>query len=445
MTGVPEIHYAKNGDTNLAYQVFGDGPVDLVTVWGYVSHTERFWEHPLAVRYFERLASFARVINFDRGGTGLSDRSPENPTLERRMDDILSVMDAAGSDRAAVYGSSEGGPIATLFAATYPDRTAALVLYGTWARVLAAPGFDIGFAPEVAGQFVEQVIEHWGTPETLTVPALAVSKVDDRVFCEWWARVERSAGTPNEFRELMRVSGSIDVRDVLPAVRVPTLVLHRAGDVIVPAAQGRYVAARIPGARYVELEGFDHIGFVGDADAVLDEIEEFLTGSRHAPEADRVLATVLFTDVVGSTERAAELGDARWRSLLDEFDAGARREVERFRGSVVKHTGDGHLSTFDGPGRAVCCARALHQAAAPLNLELRAGLHTGEIEMRDGDVTGIAVHTAARVMAEAGPGEVLVSRTVVDLVAGSGLEFADRGTRELKGVPGQWQLYEVVG
>jgi class 3 adenylate cyclase len=350
------------------------------------------------------------------------------------MDDVRAVMAAAGCERAALIGVSEGGPMSALFAATYPDRTAALVLYGTFAEFRSwVP------TPEHLEHFLHAIDATWGTGESLL--HLAPSVADDPRFRRWWARHERLGASPGAAMDLMRMNSEIDVRHVLPAIRVSTLVLHRSGDVFVDVGGGRYVAAHIPEAKYVELPGVDHPPFVGDAEAVLQEVEEFLTGVRPAPEPDRVLATVLFTDIVRSTERAAELGDRRWRDLLGAHHTAVRRELERFRGREVDTAGDGFLATFDGPARAVRCARAIHDAVRPLGIELRAGLHTGEIELLGDDIGGIAVHIAARVAALAGPGEVLASSTVKDLVAGSGLRFEDRGTRALKGVPDEWRLF----
>jgi pimeloyl-ACP methyl ester carboxylesterase len=431
-----ETRYAKSGDVHVAYQVVGSGPLDLVFVPGFFSQVELWWEEPLCARFFERLASFSRLILFDKRGTGLSDRVAAVPTLEQRMDDVRAVMAAAGSERAAILGVSEGGPMSALFAATYPDRTAALVLYGTFAE------FRSWMPPEHLEHFLHAIDATWGTGESL--PHLAPSVADDPRFRRWWARHERLGASPGAAMDLMRMNSEIDVRHVLPAIRIPTLVLHRAGDVFVDVSGGRYVAAHIPGAKYVELPGVDHPPFVGDAEAVLQEVEEFLTGVRPAPEPDRVLATVLFTDIVGSTERAAELGDQRWRDLLGAHHAAVRRELERFRGREVDTAGDGFLATFDGPARAVRCARAIHDAVRPLGIELRAGLHTGEIELLGDDIGGIAVHIAARVAALAGPGEVLASSTVKDLVAGSGLRFEDRGTRALRGGPDEWRLFAAA-
>jgi pimeloyl-ACP methyl ester carboxylesterase len=431
-----ETKYAKSGDVHIAYQVVGSGPLDLVLVPGFISHVEEWWEEPLCARFLERLTSFSRLILFDKRGTGLSDREGGVPTLEQRMDDVRAVLTAAGSERAAVLGISEGGAMSVLFAATYPDRTAALVLYGTFAEFRSwVP------TPQHLEHFLHAIDEGWGTGQSL--PHFAPSVADDPRFRRWWARHERLGASPGAAMALMRMNSEIDVRHVLPAIRVPTLVLHRAGDVTVDVEAGRYQAAHIPGARYVELPGIDHLPFVRDAEAVLEEIEEFLTGVRPAPEPDRVLATVMFTDIVGSTELAARLGDRRWRDLLDAHHAAVRRELARFRGREVKTAGDGFLATFDGPARAVRCAEVISATIRTLGIEVRAGLHTGEIELIGEDVGGIAVHVGARVAAEAGPSEVLVSSTVKDLVAGSGLRFDDRGVHGLKGVPEEWRLFAL--
>jgi class 3 adenylate cyclase/alpha-beta hydrolase superfamily lysophospholipase len=436
----PETRYAKSGGVHIAYQVVGAGP-DLILVPGWISHVEMMWEEPALARYLERLASFSRLIMIDKRGTGLSDPVSLDrvPTLEQRMDDVRAVMDAVDSERAALLGVSEGGPMNILFAATYPERTSALVLLGTFARAVEGDDYPIGVAPERLDDFLEQLAENWGDGQSLWNLAPSVA-ADERMRASW-ARFERMSASPGAATTLLRMVADIDVRHILSSVHVPTLVLHRTGDTFVPLAQGRYLAEHIPGARFVELPGTDHLYFVGDTGPLLDEVEVFLTGQRQQHEADRVLATVLFTDIVDSTRHAAELGDRRWRDLLDSHDALVRRQVERFRGRAVKGTGDGVLATFDGPARAIRSACAIVEAARQLGVELRAGLHTGECEVRGDDLGGIAVHIGARVAAMAAPGEVLASSTVKDLVAGSGLRFADRGSHVLKGVPGEWRIY----
>jgi pimeloyl-ACP methyl ester carboxylesterase len=439
----PETRYARSGDVNIAYQVVGDGPRDLVFVPGWVSHIEYMWEEPGFAAFLRRLASFSRLILFDKRGTGLSDRVPntELPTLEQRMDDVRAVMDAVGSERAALMGISEGGPMCLLFGATYPDRTTALIMIGSYARRIWAPDQPWAAREEQYEAFVDDVQRNWGGPVGLAIRA--PSRMDDAAFTRWWATYLRMSASPGAAEALTRMNGPIDVRHVLPVVQVPTLILHRSGDRSLPVDGARYMAEHIPGASYVELEGDDHLPFVGDQDSILDEVEQFLTGVRHGPEPDRVLATILFTDIVGSTERVAELGDRRWRELLEAHHAAVRRELERFRGREVDTAGDGFLATFDGPARAIRCAIAIREGVSALGLEVRAGLHTGECELHGESVAGIAVHVGARVAALAGPSEVLVSGTVKDLVAGSGIEFDDRGVHELKGVPGEWRVHAV--
>ncbi len=442
---IPPVRYARSGDVHIAYQVLGEGPLDLVYVPGWVSHLEHAWEEPGVARFYRRLASFSRLILFDKRGTGLSDRVSDAalPNLEQRMDDLRAVMDAAGSERAALFGISEGGPLSVLFAATYPVRTTALVLYGTYARFLQAA--DYPWRPSTAAfeAFVHAIEERWGQP--LSVRVFAPSAGDDPHFRAWWASAMRLGASPGAALALLRMNTEIDVRDILPAVRVPTLFLHRAGDRLVDPGASRDLAARIPGARYVELAGADHLPFVGDSDAIVAEVQEFLTGVRTSVEPERVLATVMFVDIVDSTAQAAALGDRRWGELLDAHLRLLRREITRFRGCEIKALGDGILATFDGPTRAIRCACVIRDIVRPLGVEVRAGLHTGEIERRGDDVGGIAVHIGARIAAGAAPGEVLVSSTVKDLAAGSALRFADRGTHALRGVPGEWRLFAVEG
>jgi pimeloyl-ACP methyl ester carboxylesterase len=440
----PKTDYAKSGDVHVAYQLLGDGPVNLVFVPGFVSHVEHFWEDPSLARFLRRLASFSRLVFFDKRGTGLSDRVSEAalPTLEERMDDVRAVMDAVGFDRAAVFAPSEGGSMAILFAATFPQRTTALVLYGTFAAGVKEPGYPWGLSPPEREAQAERWQEKWGRV-IFALERFAPSKAGDERYADWFARLERFSASPGAAATLARMNGEIDVRHVLPAVSVPTLVLHRKGDSAVVVEEGRYIADRIPGAKYLELDGDDHWPWLGDADVVLEEVQEFLTGTREPAEPDRVLATVLFTDIVGSTERAAGLGDRRWRDLLEDHHAIVRSELARFRGREIDTSGDGFFAAFDGPARAVRCAGAIAQAVSSLGLGVRAGLHTGECELIGDKVGGIAVHTCARVAAKAAPGEVLVSRTVKDLVAGSGIEFVDRGIERLKGIPGEWQLFAV--
>jgi pimeloyl-ACP methyl ester carboxylesterase len=435
----PETRYASSEGVNIAYQVLGTGPYDLVFVLGWVSNIEGVWEEAAFARFLTRLSSFSRLILFDKRGTGLSDRVTEMPSLEVRMDDVRAVMDAAGSERAALFGISEGAPMCALFSATYPDRTSALIMAGGYARRTQAPDYPWGPTKEEYNAWIDQMRRDWGKPFGLD--ARAPSVAHDQRFRDWWAHYLRISASPAAVVTLTRMNGEIDVRHVLPTIRVPTLILHCAGDRAIDIGGAKYMAQQIPQARLIELPGSDHFPWLTNADVVLGEIEEFLTGTRHATEPDRVLATVLFTDIVDSTKRAIEMGDQSWHRVLDEHDRTARRIVEQYRGSLVKATGDGILATFDGPGRAIRCALDFETAAAQIGLSLRAGLHTGEVERRDKDIGGIAVHAAARVMALSGPGEVLVSRVVTDLVAGAGLKFAHRGAHKLKGLPGRWDLF----
>lgn len=437
----PETRYVKSGDVHIAYQVVGDGPIDLVFVPGFVSHLEFQWELPSGARLFERLASFSRLIRFDKRGTGLSDRVLEAPTLEQRMDDVRMVMDAVGSERAAVFGNSEGGPMSALFAATYPQRTSALILYGTFARIAWADDLPWGRTVAEHEARVASFARTWGTGAM--VESFAPSVADDVAIRQWWGNFERLSASPGAMLAVAKMNYEIDARHVLPLIQTPTLIMHRRDDRAVKVEHGRYLAKHIPNARYVELPGSDHVPWAGDVDAIANEVQEFLTGARGAAEPDRILATLVFTDIVGATMRAASLGDSRWRGLLAQHHAAIRRELVRFRGREIDTAGDGFLATFDGPARAVRCAAAIKDAVATLGLEVRAGLHTGEVELMGEKVGGIAVHIGARVAAQAQPGEILVSHTVRDLVAGSGLRFADRGVRALNGVPGEWRLFAL--
>jgi class 3 adenylate cyclase len=441
-SAAPETRYARSGDVNIAYQVVGEGPFDLVYVPGWISNIELMWEEPNHARLLRRLTSFSRLILFDKRGTGLSDPVPVDrlPTLEQRMDDLRAVMEAAGSGHAAIFGSSEGGLMSVLFAATYPERTRALVAGAIYAKRLWSPDYPWAPKPDAREAEIEAIERAWGGE--MDISTLAPS-ADDAFKRRAVAYLRRSA-SPGAAVALLRMNTQIDVRDVLPTVQVPTLILHRVGDRDVRVEEARWIATQIPGAKLVELPGDDHLIWSGDVDQVADEVEEFLTGTRPVHGGDRVLATVLFTDIVGSTERAVELGDRRWRDALEQHHAIVRRELQRFHGREVDTAGDGFFATFDGPARAIRCACAIRDGVRPLGLEIRAGLHTGECELTaDGKVGGIAVHTGARVTGPAGPGEVLVSRTVKDLVSGSGIEFEDRGEHELKGV-GAWRLYSVV-
>jgi len=435
--------YADSDGVSIAYQVHGGGALDLVFVPGFVSHVELLWESPAVARFLNRLASFARLVVFDKRGQGLSDRPGQPPTLEESMGDLRAVLDAAGCERPAVLGVSEGGPMSMLFAATYPERASALVLYGTYARMVASEDFEAGMSPAALDRLARMLREEWGGPVGLRHWAPSLS--GDAEFERWWARLLRQGTSPAGAIALMELYREIDVRGALASIDVPALVVHRRDDMMVDIAQARFLAERIPGARLVELPGADHIPWAGDQDALLGEVEEFLTGSRRVREPERALATVLFTDIVGSTEIAARLGDRAWRELLERHDAVVRRQLAIHRGREVKTLGDGFLATFDGPARAIRCAAAIEAAVRELGLEVRAGVHSGEVELIGDDVGGMAVNIGARIGALADPGEVLVSSTVRELVVGSGLEFADRGTHELKGAPGEWRLFAGVG
>jgi class 3 adenylate cyclase len=435
----PETRYAKSGDVRIAYQVVGAGPLDLVFVPGFVSNIDVFWEMPEWAYFLGRLSAFSRLILFDKRGTGLSDRDVGIATLEERMDDVRAVMDATGSGRAALFGVSEGGPMSLLFAATYPQRAQAVVLYGSYAR----PSHLV--SDDEFNKEIELIDRLWGTGEYMMaryMPRGFSEEAARRIL----ARFERQSASPSAVMAIRRMNREIDVRHVLPVIRVPTLVMHRVGDSAINVEMGRDLAANIPGARYVELPGTDHVPFSERdiTDRMIDEVEEFLTGSRSEPDVDRVLATVMFTDIVESTRRAAELGDRQWRALLDRHDDAVRQQLLRFRGQEVKNLGDGFLATFDGPARAVRCAASISESMRPLGITVRTGLHTGEVELKRDDVAGIAVHIAARVAAEAEAGETVVSSTVRDLVAGSGLRFQDRGIRALKGLPEEVHLYSVL-
>jgi len=417
--------------------------MDLVYVPGFVSHVESAWDDPDFTRFLERLASFSRLILFDKRGTGLSDRVPVKllPTLEERMDDVRAVMDAVGSKRAALFGVSEGGPMSILFATTYPERVSALVLYGTYAKRVRTDDYPWAPTLDEHRRRLDAVENQWGGP--VEVEHWAPSVAGDERFKRWWGQFLRLGASPSAARAVLEMTLEIDVRNILTAVRVPTLILHRSGDRRIDVGGSRYLADRIPNAKYVELKGIDHLPWVGDSDAIADEIGEFLTGTRHTAEPSRLLATVLFTDMVESTNRAVELGDARWRALIGDHDRLVRGELARFRGREIDRRGDGFLAIFDGPARAMRCALSIVERVHELGIQVRAGLHTGELDLIESGVAGIAVHTGARVMSLAGPDEVLVTSTVRDLVAGSGLSFSDRGTHELKGVPGTWRILRV--
>ena len=433
-----DTHYARSGDLRIAYQVIGQGPLDLVFVPGFISNLDLYWDEPNMARFLSRMSAFSRLILFDKRGTGLSDRLGNLPSLEERMDDVRAVMDAVDSRKAALFGISEGGAMSMLFAATYPERTQALILYGTYADfhtwVLPRDRFET---------FLGKIDRSWGQGESLA--AFAPTKVADERFRQWWARFERLCASPSSVITLMRMNSQIDVRHILPTIRVPTLVLHRTGDTRVSVEGGRYLAANIPGAKAVEFPGIDHLLWANDASPVADEIEEFLTGTHGESEPDRVLATVLFTDIIDSTSKAEKMGDRSWRALLDQHDRIVRDEIGHFKGREIKTLGDGFLAIFDGPARAVRCASTIIEALRDLGLQVRCGVHTGEIEMKGGDIAGIAVHIASRIAALADGREVLVSRTVRDLVAGSNLHLEDRGAFPLKGLSEPMPLFAAAG
>jgi pimeloyl-ACP methyl ester carboxylesterase len=435
--------YARNGDVSLAYEVFGEGDRDILVTLGWVASFQSAWEDPEYARWLRRLGTFGRVIMWDKRGTGLSERLPSDrlPTLEERIDDMRVVMDAAGSERAVVVGVSEGATLSAVFAATHPERTESLVLIGGYARMLYDDDYEWGARPEATAAFNRRMGETWGDNAGL-LKLWAPSVANDPAARENWNRMLVFGGTPATAIAWLEMIQDTDIRATLPAIRVPTLVLHRTDDRLVPVEHARYMAGAIPDARLVELPRADHLWWI-DGEDILDEIESFLTGTTTAYEPDRVLATVMFTDIVDSTTRAAELGDRRWRDLVELHDRAVRSALKVFRGREVKTLGDGFLATFDGPGRAIRCARTVREAVRAVGLEVRAGLHTGEIEMDGDDISGIAVNIGARVGATASPGEVLVSQTVKDLVAGSGLDFTDRGEHDLKGI-GTWRLWSLA-
>jgi len=437
------VRYATNGDIHLAYRTLGEGPPDLVVVQGAVTNLDALWDMPEYREHCEQLAAFSRLIIFDKRGMGLSDRVRIG-TLEERMDDVRAIMDDLGSESAVLMGISEGGPMSMLFAATYPERTQALVLCGAEVKEEKTDDWPWGESTREDHErylTIENVLARWG--QGLVADYVAPSRKGDKRLRELFGRLQVQAASPHDAVAFMRMAFEIDVRHVAPSINAPTLIVHRTGDQVCDVGNARWLAQHIRGAKYVELPGVDHIPWI-DGDDILGEIREFLTGVREPEEPDRVLTTVLFTDIVGSTERARQLGDRRWRDLLERHHEVVRAELARFRGREVDTTGDGFFATFDGPARAIRSAKAVTESVRGLGLEIRAGLHTGEVELAGDSVRGIAVHTGARVAAQAGPSEVLVSQTVKDLVAGSGIEFQNRGTHELKGVPGEWRLYAVT-
>ncbi|HLN16107.1 MAG TPA: alpha/beta fold hydrolase [Acidimicrobiales bacterium] len=443
MIATPPTRYAHSGDAHIAYQVTGSAPLDVVLVLGGAS-TSVLWEDQLASRFFRRLTSFSRLVTFDQRGVGRSDPvvPGQPPTLEERVDDLKAVMEAAGLERAALFGTSDGGAVAMTFAATYPEHTTALVLYNTWARLAWAEDYPWGHPPEMLEAGYDLYRSAWGTGFSIQFAAPSLAKQPG--MRQSWARHEQATGSPGQAIAVTQMAMGLDIRPILPAVSVPTLVLHTAGNAVSPPEHGHYLADHIPAARYVELPGNDHMIVAGDTEAVLDEVEQFLTGTRLSRDVDRALYTILFVDVVDSTRRIAEIGDRRWAELLERLLAVARAELTTYRGHEVKETGDGLLATFDGPGRAIECALAIVAQAKTLGLEVRAGVHTGECEITPTDIAGMAVHIGARIGALAEPNEVLVSKTVKDLVAGSPHVFVDRGDHELRGVPGEWRLLAVA-
>jgi class 3 adenylate cyclase len=432
-----QTHYARNGDTHVAYQAFGEGDVDIIFIPGFISHIENYWDEPSFARWLRRLGSFSRTILFDKQGTGLSDRVSKLPGMDVRMDDVRAVMDAEGVERATIFGISEGGSLATLFAASHPDRSQALILYGAFAQ------FTSWLPTQEALEDLFQYIDSaWGSGESLQM--FAPTMKDDLAFKEWWGKFERLGGSPGAVKTLILMDRQIDITDVLPSVNVPSLIIHRRDDMLVDVEAGRLLAERIPNAQYVELEGVDHMPWVGEnSNQILDAMAQFLTGEWPPIEAERILTTVLFTDIVESTKLAAEMGDQRWRDLLERHNSLVRVELNRFRGQEIDTAGDGFFAIFDRPTRAIHCACAIREAVASLGIAIRAGLHTGECEVLADKVSGIAVNIGARVMGQASPGEVLVTSTVRDLVAGSDLHFVDRDVHALSGVPGEWRLCAV--
>jgi class 3 adenylate cyclase/pimeloyl-ACP methyl ester carboxylesterase len=439
----PELRYAKSGDLSIAYQVIGDGPIDLVVSQGWVSNVGLIWDNPVLARFYGRLAEFSRLILFDKRGTGLSDRPGKMPTLEERMDDLRAVLDYAGSEDTSVFGLSEGGSMSLLFAATYPERTCKLVLFGPFAR--RAPADDYPWAPsaEARQRFYDAIQNRWH--EDMDLHEIAPSIANDPQQVKFWANYMRMSASPSAALELAKMNTEIDVRNVLSSIRVPTLLLHRTGDRDANVEEGRWIASQIPNAIFKELPGSDHLPFVGDWETVVDNVEQFVTGSSERHVADRVLATILFADIVGSTRIAAEYGDRRWRNIVESYQGLMERTISRHRGRLVKFTGDGVLAIFDGPGRALACARELVEGMQGLGFSLRVGVHSGEVEMIGDDIGGIAVHIASRIADLSGPNEVLASRTVRDLTAGSGHTFVNREEHQLAGISEPWQLFSVTG
>jgi pimeloyl-ACP methyl ester carboxylesterase/DNA-binding winged helix-turn-helix (wHTH) protein/class 3 adenylate cyclase len=439
----PETHYVLNGDVNIAYQVIGEGEIDIVFVMGWVSHLEYFWKEPHFAAFLNRLASFSRLILFDKRGTGLSDRVPlsELPTLEQRMEDVHAVMDEVGSERAVLIGVSEGGPMCSLFAATYPERTTALVMIGTYAKRIKDIDYPWGVSLEDREAFFEMMQQDWGKP--VGIEERAPSLADNEEFRNWWATYLRMGASPGAAVALTKMNAEIDVRNVLPTVRVPTLVIHRKGDLCLKVEEGRFVASLIPGCKYVELQGIDHLPFVGDQEEILDEIEEFLTGVRHAGEYDRVLATVMNVKIVDPQAEAKTRGEADWQGLLDRSREYVRRQLSLFKGKEISYDENGVLATFDGPARAIRCANAITASANRLAIKVKTGLHTGECDVVGDNFSGFAVELAQKIAEEAALGEILASRTVKDLVAGSGIKFQEHSLKTFPETQGEWRLFRI--
>ena len=439
----PKTRYAKSGNGKIAYQVLGEGPLDIIFLPGFVSNVEFYWELPSTTRIFERLASFARVILWDKRGTGLSDPIDHVPTLDERVDDVIALMDTVGSERAAFFGVSEGGPMSLMFAAAHPERTTALVLYGASPKFSASPEWEWGWSEEDIAEFLDDIDKNWGEPALINL--FGPSQADNEAILYAWGKYQRMGASPAMARAVLEALCQLDCREILSSISAPTLILHPTDERVAHVKAARWMAQRIPGAQMVEFPSTDHLMIMYDPDPCLDEIEQFLTGVRHDTRSNRILATVMFTDIVGSTVRAAQMGDHRWRDLLATHDATVRRELKRFDGREVKTTGDGFFATFSAPSRAISCACATRDAVGQLGIDVRIGVHTGECELMGSDVGGLAVHTGARVAALAEAREILVSSTVKDLVAGSRIDFVERGTHELKGIPGEWRLFAVTG
>jgi class 3 adenylate cyclase len=444
MAETPETHYVKSDDVHIAYQVLGDGPFDLLFVPGFISNVEALWRSPDQSAFFRRLASFCRLILFDKRGTGMSDRGAHDFTLEQRMHDVQAILDAIGCKQAALFGVSEGGPMSLLYAATYPQRTSALVIYGSYAKRSPAPDYPYGWDDQQWQRVLEDIEKNWGSPQSLSIGMRTAGTGDDPHRADRIAAYYRASASPGAAAAIMRMNRDIDVRHILSAAHVPTLIIHRTGDPVIEVGHARYLAQHIPGAKLIELDEPLHTPWLGNRDVILDAVEQFLTGGHRVREPERLLATVLFADIVGSTERVAAIGDNPWRELLNEFYVQVREVLQHYRGRKISTAGDGFLAAFDGPARAIRCANALGDAVRPLGIKVRCGIHTGECELIGRDLAGIAVHIGARVAALADPGEVLVSQTVRDLVAGSGLAFEDRGSHRLKGVPDEWHLFRAV-